>query len=131
MPGLDRDQAAKSLAQHKDWPDPQRATGSEEHDTEPANRIAVDRPQLFAIRVCRQIRVKKSNYGEDGNDSPVAAGFAHPGAQMSSGEERYHREREQHHHERYQCWVREERTKPTPTHDRKTGIRASTKRNER
>ena len=126
MPGLDRNQAAESLTQHKDRPDPQRTTGSEEHDADPANRITVDGPQLVAIGVCWQIRVQKSNYGEDGNDPPVAAGLAHPGAQISPSEERYDREPEQHRHERDQRRVREKRPKAAPTHDRKTGIRAGT-----
>ena len=43
MPGLDGYQPAEPVAEHKDWPDPQRATGGEENDTEPANGISIDR----------------------------------------------------------------------------------------
>ncbi len=73
------------------------------NSSDPANRISVDGPQLVAIGVCRHIRVDQSDYGENGNHPTVAAGFAHSGAQISTGEERDHRQREQHHHERDQC----------------------------
>jgi hypothetical protein len=43
MPGLDGYQPAEPAAEHKDWPDPQRATGSEENDAKPANGISIDR----------------------------------------------------------------------------------------
>src|SRR5215472_3557577 len=84
MPLLNRDQAAESLAQHKDRPDPQRTTGSEEQDTKPANRITIDCPQLLAIGVCGEIRVEKSNYYKDGNHPAVAAGLAHAGVKISA-----------------------------------------------
>jgi len=67
VPRLDRSQAAESLAQHKNWPDPQGTTSGEERDTDPTNRVTINRPQTPAIRVCREIRVKKSDYCEDGN----------------------------------------------------------------
>ena len=46
-------------AERKDWPDPQRATGSEENDAKPANGIAVDGPELLPVRVGRQISVQQ------------------------------------------------------------------------
>ena len=41
MPGLDGHQSAEPAAEHKDWPYPQRTTGSEENDAKPANGIPV------------------------------------------------------------------------------------------
>jgi hypothetical protein len=43
MPGLDGHQIAEPVAEHKDWPDPRRATGGEENDAKPANGIPIDR----------------------------------------------------------------------------------------
>src|SRR5262249_4958584 len=131
MPPLNRDQAAESLAQHKDRPDPQRTTGSEEQDTKPANRITIDCPQILAIGVCGAIRVEKSDDYEHGTHPAVAAGLAHAGAQVPAGEKRHTREREQHHHERYQCRVGEERPRPTPTQNRETGVRATADHDKR
>jgi hypothetical protein len=37
VPGLDGDQPAEPMAEHKDWPDPQRTSGGEENDAKPAN----------------------------------------------------------------------------------------------
>ena len=31
---------------HKNWPDPERATGSEENDAEPANGISIESPEF-------------------------------------------------------------------------------------
>src|SRR6266478_838769 len=115
MSRLNCHQAAESSAQHKHWPDPQCTSSSGEYDTEPANRVTVNRPQLFAIGVCRQIRVDQSDYHQDGNDPAVAAGLAHTGAEISASEKRQTGKRKEHCHGRDQRRVREERPKPSPT----------------
>ena len=115
VPRLDRDQAAESFAQRKNWPDPQCTTSGEERDTDPANRVTINRPQLPAIRVCRQIRVEKSDYRKHGDDLPVAAGLTHAHAKISAGERGNNGQRQQNHYERDERWVREERSKTTPT----------------
>jgi hypothetical protein len=51
MPGLDGHQSAEAVAEHKDWPDPQRATGGKENDVKPANGIPVESPELFPVSV--------------------------------------------------------------------------------
>ena len=51
--GLDRNQPAKPMAEHKDRPEPQRSAGREEEDTEPANGVAVEGPELLAVGVGR------------------------------------------------------------------------------
>ena len=55
MLGLDGYQPAEPVAEHKDWPDPQRATGGEENDAKPANGIPIEDPELLPISVGRQI----------------------------------------------------------------------------
>ena len=52
---LDGDQSAEPVAEHEDRPQPQRATGSEQNDAEPANGIAVDGPELPPVGVGRQV----------------------------------------------------------------------------
>ena len=47
MPGLDGHQPAEPVAEHKDWPDPQRATGREQNDAKPANGISVEEPIVY------------------------------------------------------------------------------------
>jgi hypothetical protein len=47
--GLDGDQLAEPTVEHKDWPDPQRTTGSEENDSKPANSVA------SILRLCFRI----------------------------------------------------------------------------
>ena len=46
---LDGDKSTETIAQHKDWPEPQCATGCEKHDADPANSIAVYRPELLSV----------------------------------------------------------------------------------
>ena len=108
---------------------PSTASG-EERDTDPANRVTINRPQLPAIRVCREICVEQSDYTEDGKDPSVAAGLTHARAKISAGKKRCTRERQLHHYERDQCWVREEWLKPAPPKNGKTDIRATTDGNE-
>jgi len=47
------------------------------------------------------------------------------GVSERAGKKRHTREREQHHNERDQRWVRKERPKTTPTQNRETGIGAT------
>jgi hypothetical protein len=54
VPRLDGNQPAKPAAEHKDRPDPQRATGREENDAKPADGIAIERPELLSVRPGRQ-----------------------------------------------------------------------------
>jgi len=70
-------------------PDPQCTTSGDERYAGPASRVTINRPQLHAIRLCREIRVKKPDYCEDGNHPAFAASFAHAGAKISAGEKRY------------------------------------------
>jgi hypothetical protein len=53
--------------QHEDWPETQRAAGGEENDTEPANGVAVDGPELLPVRVSRQVGVQQVRSGDIGN----------------------------------------------------------------
>src|SRR5919106_1849805 len=58
MPGLDGDQPAEPMPKDKDGPKPERTTGNEERDTNPASCVAVDRPKLLSVRAGWQIRVQ-------------------------------------------------------------------------
>jgi hypothetical protein len=84
MPGLDGDQPAEPTAEHKDGPDPQRTTGGEEHDAEPAKGIPVERPEPPAIGGGRQIASQQSNQREGDEDPAIATILALPGAQISA-----------------------------------------------
>jgi hypothetical protein len=112
---LDRDQAAESFPQHNNWPDPQCTTSGEERDTDPANRVTINRPQLPAIGVCREVRVEKSDYNKNGNDPAVAAGLTRARAKISAGERSNNGQRQQNHYERNERWMREEQPKTTLT----------------
>jgi hypothetical protein len=71
--GLDRDQPAEAVAEHKDRPEPQRSAGSEEEDAEPANGVAVEGPELLAVGVGREIAGQQlaaiSGQGDPGSPS--------------------------------------------------------------
>jgi hypothetical protein len=64
-------------------------------------------------------------------EANFASGLAHARTQISPSKKCHTRKREQHRYERHQCWMREERPKPTPTKDGKTDVRASTERDGR
>src|SRR5215469_9200689 len=49
MPGLDGDQSAESAAENKHWPQSQRAANRKQNHAEPANRIAVENPDLLPV----------------------------------------------------------------------------------
>ena len=87
--GLDGDQPAEPTAEHKDWPDPQRATGGEENDAKPANGIPIEGPEPRAVRLGRQIGDQQPDQREGDDDPAVAAILAHPRTQISATEEGY------------------------------------------
>jgi hypothetical protein len=86
MPGLDGHQPAEPVAEHKDWPDPQRTAGGEENDAKPANGIPIEDPELLSISVGRQISSHEPDQPKDYDDPAVATILAHTGAQISATE---------------------------------------------
>jgi len=76
------------VAEHKDWPDPQRATGSEENDAKSANGIPIESPELPPVSVSRQISGKQPDQSEGSGDPAVGTILAHTGAQISTTENR-------------------------------------------
>jgi len=84
---LDRDQTAESTAKNEYRPNPQRDTGSKETDTEPANAVTIEDPEMHAIRVRGQIAIQESDQRERDKDPAVAAVLAHAWTQISAGEE--------------------------------------------
>jgi hypothetical protein len=64
MPGLNGYQPAQPMAEHRDWPDPQRTPGGEENDAEPANGIPIESPELLPVCVRRQIGVEQPDQPE-------------------------------------------------------------------
>ncbi len=111
---LDGDQSAEAMAQHKNWPDPQRATGCEEKDTKPANRVAVDGPEVLPVRVGWQVNVQQPDQDNGYDDPAVATILTHTRAEISSGEKRCARQREECDRESDQCRVGEEGREPAP-----------------
>jgi hypothetical protein len=96
----------------------------------PANGIAVDGPELRAVRVGRQIGSQQSDYRERDDDPPVGTILAHAGTHISSGEKRSARQREDDDCEHDQRRVGEGR-KAAPSQDRKSEKCGGTESNER
>jgi hypothetical protein len=86
MPGLNGYQPAEPAAEHKNRPDPQCATGSEESDSMPANGIPVESPELLPVCVRRQIGVEQPDHPEGCDDPAVGTILAHTRAQISATE---------------------------------------------
>ena len=84
MPWLDGDQTAEPIAEHKDWPDPQDATGGEERDAEPANAIPVEGPEPYPVCVGRQKSGQQPDQREGGEDPAVGTILTLARAQVSS-----------------------------------------------
>src|SRR5207245_2088008 len=80
-------QPAEPAAEHKDWRDPQRATGGGENDTEPANGISIESPELLPVCKRRQIGVEQPDQPEGCDHPAVGTILAHTGAQISATEE--------------------------------------------
>ena len=130
-PGWIATNPLKRLPQHKDRPEPQRTTGSEENDTEPSDRIAVDGPEVDAVRVGRQIGVQQPKHSKSCEDPAVVTILAHTGAHISAGEKRHARQSEEYDRERGQRQGGEERRKPAPADDGHGKIGSGADENER
>jgi hypothetical protein len=118
---LDGDQPADPIAEHKNRPDPQSTTGSEENHAKPASGIAVDSPNLLPVRVGRQ-----GLQGPSGCRDPRAHR-----AQISAGEERYTSQSCEPDCERYQRRVGEEWRKPAPAEYGQAEIGSCANRDQR
>ena len=69
------------------WTGQIRSAPPEEQDAEPADRVAVDGPDLLAIGVGRQIGAEQADQPEDDEDPAVAPILAHARAEAAAGEE--------------------------------------------
>ena len=107
-------QPAKSTAEHKDWPDPQRATGGEENHAEPADGVAVEGPESAPIRVRRQIGEQQPDQPEGDEHPAVGTILAFAWAQIPTTEDRYPGQRDEGYRKGYEGRVGEEGGKPTP-----------------
>ena len=114
MPGLDGDQPAEPMPKDKDGPKPERTTGNEERDTNPASCVAVDHPQLLPIRVGWQIRVQQAEQRKGDEDPAVATILAYTLAQISAREERCPSHYENSNRERDESPVGEKGSGPAP-----------------
>ena len=88
MSGLDGYQPTEPTAEHKDGPDPQRATGGEENDAKPAYGIPVDGPELLPVCEGRQIGAQHPDHREGDDDPAVSTILALAGAEVSATEKR-------------------------------------------
>ena len=50
------------MTKYKDWPEPQCATGREERDAKPANRITIEGPELFPVGIGREIGAQQPDW---------------------------------------------------------------------
>src|ERR1700738_1992764 len=96
----------------KTGPEPQHTPGCEENDTKPANRFAVDGPELLPVRVGRQVKVQQPDQSNGYDDPAVATILAHSWAQISAGEKRGARKCDECDRESDQCRVGEEGREP-------------------
>src|SRR5262245_22007982 len=122
MAGLDGDQPAEPTTEHEHRPEPQRPTREEQGDAQPADRVAVDRPELVAVGIRRQVAVQQPDHAEGDEHPAVAAVLALAGAHTGVGEDRSASQREGHDRERDQWWVSEERREPAPAEHGKAEI---------
>jgi hypothetical protein len=83
MARLDGYQSTKSMAKHKDRPNPKRTTSGEENDAKPPNGIPVERPEPNSISVGREITGKQPYKREGTNDPTVRTILAYSGAQAT------------------------------------------------
>src|SRR5215467_9077633 len=88
MPGLDGDQSAETMAEHEDRPDAQRAADDEQYHAGPANGVSVDRPELDAVGVGRQIAAQQPEQPDGDEDPAVAAILPLAGAEVAAAEQR-------------------------------------------
>jgi hypothetical protein len=117
MAGLDGNQSAEPAAEHRDWPDPQRAAGSEENDAKPANGVPIESPELPPVCVCRQIGVEQPDQPESGDDPAVGTILAHTRAQISATENGNGRQHEKCDREGDQGRMGEESSRPSRAED--------------
>ena len=122
VPGLDDDQPAEPVAEDEDRPEPQRTSGGEENDAEPANGIPVDGPELLAVSVGRQIGGQQPDHAERGDDPAISSILALAGAEVAAAEECDAGQHEEDARKCNQRRVGEEPGKPTPADDREPEI---------
>ena len=102
MPRLDRDQPAEPAAQDKDGPNPQGSAGGKKKDAEPADALAVNRPEPDPVRVGGQIGAQKADNAERRQHPAVGAVLALAGAEISRGEESRCQQREEYNRDCHQ-----------------------------
>jgi hypothetical protein len=131
VPRLDSYQPAEPTAEHKDWPDSQCTTGSEQSNAKPANGITIEGPEFLPVRVGRQIGGQQPDQAEGSDDPTVATILTLPWAQISAGEKRCARQREEYDRECDQRWLGEESRKSAPAEHRYAEIGNRADNNER
>ena len=114
MPGLDGDQPAEPLPEHKHRPHPQCTAGDVENNTNPADGVAVEGPKLLPICVGRQPRVQHADHREGDQNPAVGTILAHTWAQIAAAEQPRAGQREGYDRDGNQGRVGEEGAKPAP-----------------
>jgi hypothetical protein len=117
MPRLDGDQAAEPMAEHKDWPDPQRTTGGEENNAKPANSVPIERPEFLPVCVGGQIGHQKPYQTENCEDPAIATILALAWAKISATKERCPRQHEAYDRKRNEGRMGEEGGNTAPAKD--------------
>ncbi|MNT10897.1 hypothetical protein D3C72_1457510 [compost metagenome] len=117
MPRLDRHQPAEPAPQYEHRPQPQHAATGKQRHAQPAHRVAIDRPELDAVGIGRQISRQQTEHAERGQHPAVAAVFAHAAADIAAGEQRGDGQGKQHQGQRHACRVGEEGADAAPARD--------------
>ncbi len=94
MTRLDRYQPAEPMAEHKDWPESQRATDGEENNAKPANGLSIESPEIRSVCVGWQVGGQQPDQREDDNDPAVCSILAFARAHVTATEDRYARDHE-------------------------------------
>ena len=108
MPRLDRDKSAEFFAEHENRPDAQSSAGSDKHDAEPTDAIAVERQKADPIRIGHHKRREQREHSESDENPAIAAILALTRAQIAGGEKRRAEKDEAHDDERDERWMRDE-----------------------
>src|SRR5215469_11331453 len=114
MIALNRDEAAKAVAEHVDRPNPQPATGSKEHDADPAARVAVDHREAGTIGPSRHDAQQQTDDAEYREHPPVGPVLTDAGIDVAAGCKRVECYAERNDDEHDACGTREERADSAP-----------------
>ena len=128
MSRLYGDKPAEAIAEHKDRPQTQGAAQGEQQHPKPADRVAIDDPDVHTIGIGRKIAIEQPDEPKRNEHPAVATIFALAGAEIAARKQGSNRQQEEHDGERNKRRHGKECRRTTPAEDGKAKIEGS--RNE-